>query len=415
MDKRMEYWKIKNFIEVETNCKLITSEDEYVNNNYSSKLEITCEHCGDSIFIKSFSYFKNNINKLKYCDSCKIMFKKIQHDTIYDILFYLTSKNYKYINHNCDGYIMDISIICDDNHNFIYKYNINTDNIQSIKCPYCNALEVDNYKYEVCYSMNNNTIADNKNYEVQSIQKIIDDLLIKPIKSKTWYIETRKEYNKLFKDIVKQNNEIEAENSKIKKQVEKQLKKDSKKNELKLEKIRIRTLKFKQKVYNLVGDEYEVLGEYINAHTKILIRHITCDTRWYILPDSFLRGRRCPTCKSMSNNEEKIEELLKAYNINYKRQYKFENCINKQSLPFDFAIFDKNNNLLFLLEYDGKQHFESVDWFGGIKQFEYIKINDGIKNNYCKENNILLVRIPYFQDKFITKIIKKWLNKYSLI
>ena len=49
----------------------------------------------------------------------------------------------------------------------------------------------------------------------------------------------------------------------------------------------------------------------------------------------------------------------------------------------------------YLIEYDGKQHFEPIEFYGGEKHFEEIKIRDSIKNQYCFENNIKLLRLKY--------------------
>lgn len=99
-------------------------------------------------------------------------------------------------------------------------------------------------------------------------------------------------------------------------------------------------------------------------------------------------------CKSMSSGELKIKQLLEKYNINFKMQY----CINnfsKYSL-FDFAIFDKDNNLIKLIEFDGEQHFKPVDFFGGEEKYLLQLERDARKNKYCQENNLELLRIPYW-------------------
>ena len=49
----------------------------------------------------------------------------------------------------------------------------------------------------------------------------------------------------------------------------------------------------------------------------------------------------------------------------------------------------------YLIEFDGIQHFQPIEYFGGITEFKERKQNDEIKNNYCKINNIPLIRIPY--------------------
>lgn len=97
-----------------------------------------------------------------------------------------------------------------------------------------------------------------------------------------------------------------------------------------------------------------------------------------------------------SQGEEKIIKLLQEMNINYEYQKKFETCKLKKCLSFDFYLPDYN----ILIEYDGKQHFEPVEYLGGQKRFEEQQQRDNFKNNWCKENNILLIRIPYYdKDK----------------
>lgn len=60
--------------------------------------------------------------------------------------------------------------------------------------------------------------------------------------------------------------------------------------------------------------------------------------------------------------------------------------------------------------YDGKQHFEAITYFGGIKAFEENLIRDKIKNEYCKNNNIHLIRISYKED--IITILNQELTKF---
>lgn len=112
-------------------------------------------------------------------------------------------------------------------------------------------------------------------------------------------------------------------------------------------------------------------------------------------------------CKAQSSNERIIQSILDELNIDYIREKRFDDCKYKYTLPFDFAIY-KNNELLCLIEYDGKQHFEPVNYFGGEDEFQLIQIRDSIKNNYCHDNNITLLR---FNDKDdINKIKNKIVN-----
>lgn len=123
-------------------------------------------------------------------------------------------------------------------------------------------------------------------------------------------------------------------------------------------------------------------------------------------------GKRCPHC-GMTYGEQEVANVLKRYNIKYKFQYKYKDCRFINPLPFDFYLPDYN----ILIEYDGKQHYESVDLFGGEKGFKYTKQNDGIKNQYCKNNNIKLIRIPYWCfnniEEILIKELKVNINKYE--
>lgn len=103
-------------------------------------------------------------------------------------------------------------------------------------------------------------------------------------------------------------------------------------------KIRTRksnTAEFKERVYNLVGDEYTVLGEYTYALEKIKMKHNICGYEYEVRPNDFLNGRRCKrcACRKIYNADlfkEKIKELvgneytiLNEY-INYKTKIMFK-------------------------------------------------------------------------------------------
>lgn len=162
---------------------------------------------------------------------------------------------------------------------------------------------------------------------------------------------------------------------------------------------------FKSEVFNLFKEEFEILGEYINTHTKILIKHNKCNNKWEQTPANFLMYKSCPFCfyNGRSKGEKKIEEFLNKNKINFTREYRFKNCKNKKPLPFDFAVFDKKGDIDFLIEYDGIQHYKRNNYWNTL---EKTQINDNIKNNYCKDNNIKLIRIPYWDYDNIEKIIK---------
>ena len=99
-------------------------------------------------------------------------------------------------------------------------------------------------------------------------------------------------------------------------------------------------------------------------------------------------------CRIQSFGEGYISSLLKELNVNFEQQYIFKDCKYKYVLKFDFAIL-YNKDVIGVIEYDGKQHFEPIDFFGGVDGFRKTQIRDEIKNNYCKEHNVQILRIPY--------------------
>lgn len=106
------------------------------------------------------------------------------------------------------------------------------------------------------------------------------------------------------------------------------------------------------------------------------------------------RGQSSCGCKN-SIGELNINKLLTDNNITYKSQYTNSDLRTDKNgyLRYDFAIFE-NNNLIRLIEFDGEQHYKQEDFFGKL---EITQHRDNLKNIYAKENNIPLVRIPYYK------------------
>lgn len=97
-------------------------------------------------------------------------------------------------------------------------------------------------------------------------------------------------------------------------------------------------------------------------------------------------------CLKESKGCNIITNFLDKNKILYIKEYKFSDCKDIRPLPFDFYLPDYN----ICIEYDGQQHFRPVQSWGGEKTFQNTKKHDKIKNQYCKNNNIRLIRIPYW-------------------
>lgn len=172
---------------------------------------------------------------------------------------------------------------------------------------------------------------------------------------------------------------------------------------------------FIKEVYSLVGNEYTVIGKYINAKTKIKLKHNLCGSEYYVKPGNFLNNnRRCPICNE-SKGEQIIRHYLENNNYNFVPQYEFDNLIglNGGLLKFDFAIFkDKEKTKLKeLIEYDGEQHFRWISGMMAKENFIKLQKHDKMKNEYCKKYNIKLIRIPYTEFDNIENILNNKLNE----
>lgn len=165
---------------------------------------------------------------------------------------------------------------------------------------------------------------------------------------------------------------------------------------------------FKQEVYDLVGDEYSILGEYQSVNTKIKMRHTICGNIFFPTPKHFLNGSRCPYC-SNSKGEDAITKILNSLGIKYEYQKTFDDLTDKASLSYDFFI----PNQSILIEYQGKQHYEPIDYFGGESQFKVQQKHDKMKLDYAKLHNYNLIAVPYTEDTFYK--IKKYLVKHGLV
>lgn len=105
-----------------------------------------------------------------------------------------------------------------------------------------------------------------------------------------------------------------------------------------------------------------------------------------------------------SRGEIKIEEILKANSISYSCEYEFDDLKTDTGRPlrFDFAVFDDDGDLAFLIEYQGEQHYHAKSVYGGRSGLNKQQFNDRQKVKYCKKHNIKLLVIPYWEFPNIT-------------
>ena len=101
-----------------------------------------------------------------------------------------------------------------------------------------------------------------------------------------------------------------------------------------------------------------------------------------------------------SRGEIKIEEILQQAGLEFEEEYSFPDlvCSSGRPLRFDFAVFDDNGDLEFLIEYQGIQHYEAKSKFGGYTGLRKQQYNDMKKREYCAKHGILLIAIPYWDE-----------------
>lgn len=104
-----------------------------------------------------------------------------------------------------------------------------------------------------------------------------------------------------------------------------------------------------------------------------------------------------------SRAEIKIEEILTAANLNFQMEYIFPdlNSENGRPLRFDFVIFDDDGNIDFIIEYQGRQHYEASSKFGGKRGLYQQQHNDNKKRRFCALRDIKLIEIPYTEENLI--------------
>lgn len=118
-------------------------------------------------------------------------------------------------------------------------------------------------------------------------------------------------------------------------------------------------------------------------------------------------GQLCLECSKVeTKGEHKVRLFLETYCINYYPQFRFDNCRYKNSLPFDFYLPD----LKTVIEYDGEFHYQVIILGNETKEqaeerFKIAKLRDEIKNEYCKNNDIDIIRIPYWDYNDINYIL----------
>lgn len=105
-----------------------------------------------------------------------------------------------------------------------------------------------------------------------------------------------------------------------------------------------------------------------------------------------------------SRGEIKIHEILEQNGLNFKEEYSFKDLRspNGRPLRFDFVVFDDEGTIDFIIEYQGKQHYEASAKFGGKKGLYQQQFNDNQKRRFCALHHFNLIEIPYYEENQIS-------------
>lgn len=168
---------------------------------------------------------------------------------------------------------------------------------------------------------------------------------------------------------------------------------------------------FEKEKCKLLEDHYD------NANTRM--KYIcVCGKESKINFSRFRQGDRCYNCRRRSKGEEVIKNYFTKNNILYESQIGFSSCRYQNKLKFDFSI-EKNSKLI-LIEYQGIQHYLPVCFSDHkdveLTNFHFIKNikKDKIKKDWCVQNNIELLEIPFWDFKRIEILLDEFFQGKEL-
>ena len=149
---------------------------------------------------------------------------------------------------------------------------------------------------------------------------------------------------------------------------------------------------------DLTGQKYgklTVIQRIGTDHHKTPIWECVCDCgNITYVPTNHLRSGHTQSCGCvLSLGEYSVMQFLKKHNIRYVPQKTFIGCVSNTYLKFDFWLPDYG----LCIEFDGQHHYMDIDYFHN--SLADVQRRDAIKTKYCEENDIVLLRIPYWEKQ----------------
>lgn len=334
--------------------------DDYKNQDMKMKCKCEKEH------INLISWKDLRRGRYVDCPVCKKDASQYSHENLYS---FIKSIQYELISYSADESNISFTVKCDNGHISSTTYN---KLIYGIRCRECNSV-------------------NNKRYEYSEVQNLFE----------------QKGFTLLSEEYIfnQQKLKYECSNGHI-------------------SLIRLNALKAgvgcKQCLHDSMKKNYDdikkdfsdnnctLLSKSYKNNREKLKYMCKCGNISYINYDDFKQGYRCGCI--FSKGEDAIRKYFDNKNINYITQKTYSDCKDTQMLRFDFYV-----NNTFLVEYDGRQHFLPFELFGGSESLKMSKKRDVIKNKYCLDNNIKLLRISYKEMNKINKILDDYLDNFNSV
>lgn len=160
-----------------------------------------------------------------------------------------------------------------------------------------------------------------------------------------------------------------------------------------------------------IGEKYGILTIedcYVENEHYYYRCKCDCGNTANVLGTRLFSGVTCSCGCINSKANMRMAQLLDELKIPYKREYRFEDCRDKAPLPFDFALFNNEGELIGLIENNGDQHYSArgTQW-NTPERLIYTQKHDYIKQKFAEDNHIPLLVIPYqyFEPKSMRKFL----------
>jgi len=164
-----------------------------------------------------------------------------------------------------------------------------------------------------------------------------------------------------------------------------------------------------QIVTDRLGPEFKLVSQYHSNNKHITVEHITMNHQFSTRLETISQNNvSCPICNE-SHMESITRQYLIEHNITFESQKRFPDCLYQHELPFDFYLPENNT----LIELDGEQHFKEIPYFDQREDLAARIHRDTIKDNYCTDKGINLLRIGYSELANLTKDLDKYLGNFQ--